>query len=65
MNTSSYTAFKGAYMHFFFTVYTPDLLEQQGIAEDLQAILAPHVQRFYPYPNLATDPDPGDSCAFM
>ena len=63
VNTSSFTPFKGAYMHFFFVIYREDTADEQVVARELQDILAPHVTSFYPYPNLANDPDPGEPAA--
>ena len=61
VNTTSFTPFAGAYMHFFFDIYMVDTAAEAVVAEELQRILAPHVTGFYPYANLANDPDPGTS----
>ena len=58
LNTTSFTAFRGAYMHFSFAIQGAE--DDQSLAKELQAILAPHVTSFYSYPNLATDPNPGE-----
>lgn len=58
-NTTSYTAFNGAYMHYFWAFPDPDLDVQLATAAQLQSMMAEHTTVFYPYDNLCTDPDPG------
>ena len=59
MNTTSFTAFNGAFLHFFYAIYTEDTADELPIAEALQDMLRPHVTAFYAYPNLSNDPNPG------
>ena len=47
-------------MHFFFAIV--GTADERSVAEELRTMLASHVTSFYPYPNLATDPDPGAPC---
>ena len=63
-NTTSYTAFNGAYMHYFWAFPDPDLDVQLATAAQLQSVMAEHTTVFYPYDNLCTDPDPGKLCRF-
>lgn len=58
-NTTSYTPFNGAYMHYFWAFPDPDTGVLLAKAAQLQIMMADHTTYFYPYDNLATDPDPG------
>lgn len=59
-NTTSYTPFKGAYMHYFWSFRDPDIDVLLAKAAELQNMMTDHTTYFYPYDNLATDPNPGD-----
>lgn len=59
-NTTSYTPFNGAYMHYFWAFPDPDTDVLLAKAAELQNMMADHTTYFYPYDNLATDPNPGD-----
>ena len=58
-NTTSYTPFNGAYMHYFWAFPDPDTDVLLAKAAELQNMMADHTTYFYPYDNLATDPNPG------
>jgi len=60
-NTTSYTPFNGAYMHYFWAFPDPDTNVLLAKAAELQNMMANHTTYFYPYDNLATDPNPGDT----
>ena len=60
-NTTSYTPFKGAYMHYFWSFPGADTNGLLAKAAELQNIMTDHTTYFYPYVNLATDPNPGDT----
>jgi hypothetical protein len=60
-NTTSYTPFNGAYMHYFWAFPDPDTDVLLAKAAELQKMMADHTTYFYPYDNLATDPNPGDT----
>ncbi|KAL0050944.1 hypothetical protein WJX82_010775 [Trebouxia sp. C0006] len=62
-NTTSYTPFNGAYMHYFWAFPDPDTDVLLGKAAELQNMMADHTTYFYPYDNLATDPNPEDNLA--
>ncbi len=59
-NTTSYTPFNGAYMHYFWSIPGADTNGLLAKAAELQNIMTDHTIYFYPYANLATDPNPGD-----
>lgn len=59
-NTTSYTPFNGAYMHYFMAFPGPDAEALLAKAAQLQDMMADHTTAFYPYDNLASDPDPGE-----
>ena len=58
-NTTSYTPFNGAYMHYFWSFPGADTNGLLAKAAELQNMMADHTTYFYPYDNLATDPNPG------
>ena len=60
-NTTRYTPFNGAYMHYFWSFPDPDTDVLPAKAAELQNMMAEHTTYFYPYDNLATDPNPGDT----
>lgn len=60
-NTSSFTPFKGAYMHYFWALPGTDTDALFTKAVQMQSILADYTTHFYAYPNLSTDPDPSDT----
>jgi len=60
-NTTSYTPFKGAYMHYFWSFCDPNTDVLLAKAAELQNIMTDHTTYFYPYDILATDPNPGDT----
>ncbi|DBB04863.1 TPA: hypothetical protein ACH3X3_010150 [Trebouxia sp. C0006] len=62
-NTTSYTPFNGAYMHYFWSFPGADTNGLLAKAAELQNIMIDHTIYFYPYANLATDPNPEDNLA--
>ena len=60
-NTTSYTPFKGAYMHYFWSFCDPNTDVLLAKAAELQNIMTDHTTYFYPYDILVTDPNPGDT----
>ncbi|DBB04864.1 TPA: hypothetical protein ACH3X3_010151 [Trebouxia sp. C0006] len=60
-NTTSYTPFKGAYMHYFWSFCDPNTDVLLAKAAELQNIMTDHTTYFYPYDILATDPNPEEN----
>jgi len=58
-NTTSFTPFKGAYMHYYIVLIHPDSQTLQATATDLEHILEYYTTHFYAYDNLSSDPEPG------
>ena len=59
-NTSSFTPFKGAYMHFLIASFHPDSKLLLSTAEQMAEIMADYAT-LYAYSNLSSDPFPGEA----
>lgn len=59
-NTSSFTPFRGAYMHFIWQLIDIDSNKLIATAAKMESIMAEFTSELYAYPNLSSDPRPGE-----
>lgn len=59
VNTSSFTPFKGAYMHFLWEMRDTDSNKLIATAAKMESIMAAVTSEIYAYVNLSSDPHPG------
>lgn len=58
-NTSSFTPFKGAYMHFLWQMLDIDSSKLIATGAKMESIMANVTSEIYAYANLSSDPHPG------